>query len=194
MHVELTSVSVPLCVYVSVWLKGCCESYHVWGVLGGGTGVEATWRYLLMLCVACISMWFCAAGPSVWGKLLNAIMNVGGTSYNIKWSDNLSKTLNVIINRMRRRFLSEFLEGGKICSIQPSSQLVNSLRKFINWVDFDVLTVMILLRWSRSQWSRALRHELSSLARTVGSWVCISLETWMSVLILPCVGSGLATG
>jgi hypothetical protein len=34
---------------------------------------------------------------------------------------------------------------------------------------------------SRSQFSRGLRHELSSLARTLGSWVRIPLKAWMSV-------------
>jgi hypothetical protein len=48
----------------------------------------------------------------------------------------------------------------------------------------------------RSQWPHGLRHELSSLARTLGSWVRISLEAWISVCIYSvcvvlCVGSGL---
>jgi hypothetical protein len=36
----------------------------------------------------------------------------------------------------------------------------------------------------RSQWRRGLRHELSSLAWTLGSWVRIPLEAWMSVWVL----------
>jgi hypothetical protein len=36
---------------------------------------------------------------------------------------------------------------------------------------------------SRSQWPRGLRHELSSLARTLGLWVRIPLRAWMSVCI-----------
>jgi hypothetical protein len=40
----------------------------------------------------------------------------------------------------------------------------------------------------RSQWPLSLRQELSSLARTLGSWVRIPIEAWMSVL-----GIGLAT-
>jgi hypothetical protein len=47
----------------------------------------------------------------------------------------------------------------------------------------------------RSQWPRRLRHEMSSLARTLGSWVWIPLKAWMSVCTYSvCVGSGLATG
>jgi hypothetical protein len=41
---------------------------------------------------------------------------------------------------------------------------------------------IILTKWtgSRWQWSRGLRHELSSLARTLGSWILIPLKAWMS--------------
>jgi hypothetical protein len=48
----------------------------------------------------------------------------------------------------------------------------------------------------RSQWPHALRHELSSLARTLGSWVLIPLESWVSVCVYSVfvLGSGLATG
>jgi hypothetical protein len=52
---------------------------------------------------------------------------------------------------------------------------------------------------SRSQWPRGLRHEMSSPAWTLGSWVRFTLEEWMfvcvyAVFVLSCVGSGLATG
>jgi hypothetical protein len=33
----------------------------------------------------------------------------------------------------------------------------------------------------RSQWPRGLRHEPSSPARTLGSWIRIPLKAWMSV-------------
>jgi hypothetical protein len=49
----------------------------------------------------------------------------------------------------------------------------------------------------RSQWPRCLRHEMSSSAWTLGSWVRIPLEALMFAFILfalSCVGSGLATG
>jgi hypothetical protein len=51
----------------------------------------------------------------------------------------------------------------------------------------------------RSQWPRALRHEPSLPARTLGSWVQIPLEAWLSVcvdsvFVLFCVGNGLAKG
>jgi hypothetical protein len=49
------------------------------------------------------------------------------------------------------------------------------------------------------QWPRCLRHEMSSPAPTLGSWVRIPLKAWMSVcfpsvFVLSCVGSGLAIG
>jgi hypothetical protein len=37
--------------------------------------------------------------------------------------------------------------------------------------------------YSRSQWPRGLRHEPSSPARTLGPWVRIPLEAWMSVCV-----------
>jgi hypothetical protein len=56
------------------------------------------------------------------------------------------------------------------------------------------------LQWhkSRPQWPRGLSHELSSLARTQGSCVRISLKAWISmciysVCVVLFVGSCLAT-
>jgi hypothetical protein len=40
-----------------------------------------------------------------------------------------------------------------------------------------------MLRSCPSQWPRGLRHELSSLARTLGSWVRIPLKAWMSMYV-----------
>jgi hypothetical protein len=40
---------------------------------------------------------------------------------------------------------------------------------------------------ARSQWPRGLRHVLSSLALSLGSWVRIPLKAWMSVFMLSCV-------
>jgi hypothetical protein len=49
------------------------------------------------------------------------------------------------------------------------------------------------------QLPRGLRHEMSSSAETLGSWVLMQFEACMSVRVPPvfalsCVGSGLATG
>jgi hypothetical protein len=45
----------------------------------------------------------------------------------------------------------------------------------------------------RTQWPRGLKHEPSSPAWTLGSWVGIPLEACLCAFIL-CVGRGLATG
>jgi hypothetical protein len=50
-----------------------------------------------------------------------------------------------------------------------------------------------------TQWPRGLRHELSSFAWILGSWVRIPQESWMYVrvsfvFVLSCVGNGVATG
>jgi hypothetical protein len=46
---------------------------------------------------------------------------------------------------------------------------------------YDFISLPLLACRSRS--SRGLRHELSSLARTLGSWVRIPLKAWMSVCV-----------
>jgi hypothetical protein len=43
--------------------------------------------------------------------------------------------------------------------------------------------VWIIYPSRRSQLPRGLRHELSSAAPTLGSWIRISLEAWMSVCV-----------
>jgi hypothetical protein len=56
--------------------------------------------------------------------------------------------------------------------------------------------------YGETQWPRGLRHELSSLARPLGSWVRIPLRAWMfglcmrlfCVFVVLCLDSGLATG
>jgi hypothetical protein len=52
--------------------------------------------------------------------------------------------------------------------------------------------------YCRSQRLRDVRHELSSPARTLVSWVRIPLKAWMSAYVYSvfvlCVGSGLTTG
>jgi hypothetical protein len=42
---------------------------------------------------------------------------------------------------------------------------------------------LFILHRCRSQWPRGLRHEPSSPAKTLGSWVRISLEACMSVCV-----------
>jgi hypothetical protein len=59
-----------------------------------------------------------------------------------------------------------------------------------------------MVKYCQSQWPHSLRHELSSLAPTLGSWVRIPLRTWMfgvcmrlfCVCVVLCLGRGLAAG
>jgi hypothetical protein len=48
-------------------------------------------------------------------------------------------------------------------------------------VAYTVLNSLIYT--CRSRWPSGLRHELSSPAQTLGSWVRIQLEAWMSVYV-----------
>jgi hypothetical protein len=57
-------------------------------------------------------------------------------------------------------------------------------KHIINRVIYIFQAFKILNVVCRSQWPRGLRHELSSLARTLGSWVRIALEARMFVFIL----------
>jgi hypothetical protein len=40
-----------------------------------------------------------------------------------------------------------------------------------------------MLKYCRSEWPRGIRHEMSSLARTLGSWILIPLKAWMFVCV-----------
>jgi hypothetical protein len=42
---------------------------------------------------------------------------------------------------------------------------------------------MVCVGAGRPRWPRGLRHEQSSLAQTLGSWVRILLEAWTSVCV-----------
>jgi hypothetical protein len=63
-------------------------------------------------------------------------------------------------------------------------------RKGLRWLSFYEDTIIFVIKApvnqlsGRSQWPRSLRHEVYSLARTLGSWVRIPLEAWMPVFIL----------
>jgi hypothetical protein len=43
---------------------------------------------------------------------------------------------------------------------------------------------ILMLNYSQSQWPRGLRHEMSSPARTLGSWFRVPLEAWLYAFIL----------
>jgi hypothetical protein len=68
---------------------------------------------------------------------------------------------------------------------------------------FIFLSLLLLrnIQHGRSQYPRSLRHELSSLSRTLGSWVRIPLKAWMfcvcmrifCVCVVLCLDRGLET-
>jgi hypothetical protein len=61
--------------------------------------------------------------------------------------------------------------------------------------NFTKIIHILSITLSRSQWQRSLKHELSSIALTLGSWVRIPFEAWMSICVYSVfvLGSGLAT-
>jgi hypothetical protein len=73
------------------------------------------------------------------------------------------------------------------------------IHQYTNAWSWNIYFCVSRCKESWSQWPRGLRHEPSSPAPTLESWVLIPLEAWMSVCvysvyIVLCVGSGLATG
>jgi hypothetical protein len=63
-------------------------------------------------------------------------------------------------------------------------RIVSGGEFYVSYVESsDYTRTTIMTDHSRSEWPRGLRHEPSSLARTLGSWVRIPLEAWMPVYI-----------
>jgi hypothetical protein len=82
----------------------------------------------------------------------------------------------------------------------PNAYFCVDIPKFLSSYLFNAsIYGGLALFHSRSQWPRGPRHELSSPASTLGSWVRIPVEAWMSVCVYSVcadlrVCSGLATG
>jgi hypothetical protein len=51
------------------------------------------------------------------------------------------------------------------------------------YLSFFLIIIFVKSKYCRSQWQRGLRHELSSLVQTLGSWVRILIEAWMPVCV-----------
>jgi hypothetical protein len=57
--------------------------------------------------------------------------------------------------------------------------------RFPAWLLAIIKNCIYMLHvYYRTQWLRGIRHEMYSPARTLGSWVRMSLRAWMSVFIL----------
>jgi hypothetical protein len=66
------------------------------------------------------------------------------------------------------------------------------------YLEIDLHNTMVNYK-GQSQLPCSMRHEMSSPAETLGSWVRIPLETWTSVRVssvfaLPCIGTGFVSG
>jgi hypothetical protein len=72
----------------------------------------------------------------------------------------------------------------KILYLKTGQKLLFPIMKFaVPDINFQIITKQHY-RHCRSQWSRAVRHEMSSLARTLGSSVQIALKARISAFIL----------
>jgi hypothetical protein len=57
------------------------------------------------------------------------------------------------------------------------------LRRLLHHEAETIALIMQYIHSRRSQWPWGLRHEMSSPARTLGSWVRIPLKEWMSICV-----------
>jgi hypothetical protein len=87
--------------------------------------------------------------------------------------------------RMRKYTSVNGTSGLSQCAIKLYNGQLHVMHP-MNMLHFVSVRNMILcahISQSRSQLPRGLRHELSSLARTLGSWARIPLKAWMSVCV-----------
>jgi hypothetical protein len=66
-------------------------------------------------------------------------------------------------------------------SLQDGAFLEAKLWNYLQHDSYLKLRVVLNYGIGRLQWPNGQRHELSSLARTLGSWVRIPLKIWISV-------------
>jgi hypothetical protein len=71
---------------------------------------------------------------------------------------------------------------GRTVSKQAASFLPVVTAKTIP-ISADSAVMILGKNFYVDKWPRCLRHELSSPARTLGSWVRVPLETWMCVRV-----------
>jgi hypothetical protein len=98
------------------------------------------------------------------------------------WIQMLLYTLNNCSQTMRITVRSCSALSSHFIGLCFSFFLLNCC--FLELLTGNDLNLCLLIKGlSRSQWPLGLRHELSSPARTLGSWVRIPLETWMSICV-----------
>jgi hypothetical protein len=91
-------------------------------------------------------------------------------------------------------WLALIIFGGRLlglnCSVHPGKYYEDPLKETMTtstYLWFTILNSIIchyIIYDCRTQWPRGLRYELSSLARTLGSWVRIPLKAWISAIIM----------
>jgi hypothetical protein len=77
------------------------------------------------------------------------------------------------LEKLPPRLVTNRSSGNVICILNYRNEFVDLLSRYL---------LRCIHSGYRSQWPRGLRHELSSLARMLGSWVRIPLKTRMSVM------------
>jgi hypothetical protein len=123
------------------------------------------------------------------------------------WGDNIAHSFLFFLYHSKLLQSALSVHRGLMCLRYDATECSTLKMEALGTPEIPVTIYKIILRdfpesndlHSRSQLPRGLRHQLSSLARTLGSWVRISLKALMSVCVYSvcvvlCVGSGLATG
>jgi hypothetical protein len=117
------------------------------------------------------------------------------------WS--LQRVSPRLLNGRTKVVLMGTIRFSAFCTLLPNGHFVKKPQSYFSIAKLSLFPRLLYLLYStccsrRSQWPHGLRHELFSLARTLGSWVRIPLSRHVclsvcvySVFVL---GSGLAMG
>jgi hypothetical protein len=121
------------------------------------------------------------------------------TSYKVAARSKGASTLLVLVLVLARFVLVGRLVWLLLVHVNHRPHYLSCSPGFGAWGSVYLLVVCIGCSTSTSNVKRAFRHEPSSSARTLGSWVQIPLQAWMSVraysvCVVLCVGGGLDTG
>jgi hypothetical protein len=90
------------------------------------------------------------------------------------------------------RFESSYSDEYVYCRLGYGTAYFETYLAVLQGVTFQTTSIFSWLWFGRSQWPRGLRHEPSSPARTLGSWVRIALNSHVresAILLLLAVGN-----
>jgi hypothetical protein len=134
---------------------------------------------VIVPCLFEFKVWGCIL--RYWKRELNTALALGANKYKISFQACL-----VMCNAILKMKVSLSERSHAYCFI----------RSLLKHRTVRILSIHMSIFY-RSQWPRGLGHELSSLTRTLGSWVRILLKAWMSVWVCSVfvlrIGSGLAS-